>query len=156
MDGGPDRHPRKTQREEETMSARQQREETVPALQEVPRPKRKPKEHVEMLPPENEIQVAEPGSIRETVNQQRLRKHLELEEEYNEIKRRYLISKHQIEDLIQRGATIQQGNYKPDYGVRLRRHPRYKQALIDAKGDAYQQRILNGTAPHAYFRVRIY
>jgi len=108
-----------------------------------------------MLPPENELEVAEPGSSGETVNQKRLKAHYELEAQFIEIRRRYLLSRQQISDLIQHGATVQHGTYKTQYGVSLRRHPRYKQALIDAKGDAYQQRILNGTAPHAYFRVRI-
>src|SRR5262245_27479638 len=116
---------------------------------------RKPKTTVPLLPPENAIEVLPEGSSGETLNQKRLKAHYELEAQYIELRRRYYLSLAAIRDLIQHGATIQRGTYKPQYGVHMRRHPRYKQVVIDLKGEAYQQRILNNTAPHAYFRVRI-
>jgi hypothetical protein len=39
--------------------------------------------------------------------------------------------------------------------VRLIRRPRYKQVVIDLKGEQYQRKVLESTAPHAHFRVRV-
>ncbi len=105
--------------------------------------------------PEHTIQIHEPGSIKETVNQKRLREFYDLEQQYLALRDEYFVRLNQIQDLIIRGANIQQGTYKIQYGKYQRRHPRYKQALIDVKGEAYQQRILNGTAPYEFFRVKI-
>jgi hypothetical protein len=57
--------------------------------------------------------------------------------------------------LLMHGAAVQTGVYKVKSGVRLVRRPRYKQVVIDLKGEQYQQRILEGTRPHAHFMVRI-
>jgi hypothetical protein len=108
-----------------------------------------------MLAPENPIQVAEPGSSGETVNQQRLKAFYELQKEFYDLRDRYLAAYQKIQGLIIKGADIQLGNYKVDYGVRLVRRPRYKQVVIDLKGEAYQKRVLESTAPHAHFRVRV-
>lgn len=107
------------------------------------------------LAPENDLQVAEPGSSNETVNQRRLREFYELQEKFYDLRDRYHAALVKIQDLLIHGARVQTGIYKVSYGVRLVRRPRYKQALIDAKGESYQQRILEGTAPHAHFRVRV-
>ena len=108
-----------------------------------------------MLAPENPIEVAEPGSSGETVNQTRLKQFYELQKEYYDMRDRYLAAYSKIQGLIIKGADIQLGTYKVDYGVRLVRRPRYKQVVIDLKGEAYQQRVLEGTAPHAHFRVKV-
>lgn len=108
-----------------------------------------------MLPPENPIHVAKPGSSEETVNQRRLKVFYDLQAEYHEIRRKFMVEYAKIQDLILTGADIQQGNYKVQYGVRLVRRPRYKQVVIDLKGEQYQQRILENTAPHAHFRVKV-
>lgn len=108
-----------------------------------------------MLPPENPIEVAEPGTIEETVNQKRLREFYEIQQQYYDLRDKYIATYSKIQDLIIRGANIQQGNYKVQYGVRLVRRPRYKQVVIDLKGEAYQQRVLENTAPHAHFRVKV-
>lgn len=109
----------------------------------------------EMLPPENPIEVAEPGSSGETVNQQKLKAFYDLQAEYFNLRDKYLKKYAEIQGLIIKGADIQLGTYKVDYGVRLVRRPRYKQVVIDLKGEAYQQRVLENTAPHAHFRVRV-
>jgi len=108
-----------------------------------------------MLAPENPIEVAEPGSSGETVNQTRLKQFYELQKEYYDMRDRYLAAYSKIQGLIIKGADIQLGTYKVDYGVRLVRRPRYKQVVIDLKGEAYQQRVLEATAPHAHFRVKV-
>ncbi len=108
-----------------------------------------------MLPPENPIEVAEPGTSGETVNQRRLREFYELQQEFYDLRDKYIARYSQIQDLILHGALIQQGQYKVQYGVRMVRRPRYKQVVIDLKGEQYQQRVLENTAPHAHFRVRV-
>jgi len=108
-----------------------------------------------MLAPENPIEVAEPGSSGETVNQTRLKQFYELQKEYYDMRDRYLAAYSKIQGLIIKGADIQLGTYKVDYGVRLVRRRRYKQVVIDLKGEAYQPRVLEGTAPHAHFRVKV-
>lgn len=108
-----------------------------------------------MLPPENEIEVAEPGSSGDSVGQQRLREFYKLEEEFHALRGKYLHAYARIQDLILHGAKIQQGVYKVQYGVRLVRRPRYKQVVIDLKGEDYQRKVLGATAPHAHFRVRV-
>ena len=123
----------------------------------VTKPKRAAKDTEDkvMLPPENEIEIAEPGTSGETVNQKRLREFYELQEEFHALRDKYIASYFKIQDLILGGANIQQGTYKVQYGVRLVRRPRYKQVVIDLKGEQYQQRVLENTAPHAHFRVRV-
>jgi hypothetical protein len=108
-----------------------------------------------MLPPENEIAVALEGTSGESVNQQKLRNFYKLEEEFHAVRQKYLHAYAQIQDLILHGARIQQGIYKVQYGVRLIRRPRYKQVVIDLKGEQYQRKVLESTAPHAHFRVRV-
>ena len=108
-----------------------------------------------MLAPENPIEVAEPGSSGETVNQNRLKAFYDLQKEYFDVRDKYLAAYSKIQGLIIKGADIQLGTYKVDYGVRLVRRPRYKQVVIDLKGEAYQQRVLEATAPHAHFRVKV-
>jgi hypothetical protein len=108
-----------------------------------------------VLAPDNPIDLKDPGSSGETVNQQRLRGFYELQKEFYALRDKYLAAYAKIQDLIIQGADIQLGTYKVDYGVRLVRRPRYKQALIDAKGEAYQLRVLENTAPHAHFRVKV-
>lgn len=118
-------------------------------------PRRVKDTNKEMLKPENPIDVAEPGSSGETVNQRRLRAHYELQEEYYDLRDRYHASLVKIQDLLVKGADVQTGQYKVSSGVRLVRRPRYKQVVIDLKGEAYQQRVLESTRPHAHFVVRI-
>lgn len=109
-----------------------------------------------LLPPENPIDVAEPGSSGETVHQRRLRELYELEKQYVDIRARYLAAYARVEHMIQKGAAIQAGDYnKVSCGVRLVRRPKYKQVVIDLKGEDYQRRVLESTQPHARFRVRI-
>lgn len=108
-----------------------------------------------LLEPENVIEVAEPGTSGETVNQTKLRKFYELQTEFFDLRDRYAAAYSQIQDLIIKGANISQGQYKVKYGVQLVRRPRYKQVVIDLKGEAYQQRVLENTHPHAHFRVRV-
>ncbi len=108
-----------------------------------------------MLPPENEIEVAEPGSSSETVNQKRLRDFYQVQAEFFALRDKYLRQYSKIQDLIVHGAAIQQGVYKVQYGVRLVRRPRYKQVVIDLKGEHYQREVLAHTAPHAHFRVKV-
>src|SRR5439155_27273118 len=110
-----------------------------------------------LLPPESPIEVPEPGTSPsgETVNQRRLREFYELQEQFYDFRNRYIAAYGKIQDLILSGAAIQQGTFKVQYGVRLTRRPKYKQVVIDLKGEAYQQRILENTAPHAHFRVKV-
>lgn len=125
----------------------------------VARTKRKPKPPkppaAPLLPPENPIDVLPPGTSGETVNQRRMREFLDLQNEFVALRKRYLAAYAKIQDLILHGAEIQSGQYRADYGVRYVRRPRYKQIVIDLKGEAYQKRVLESTAPHAHFRVRI-
>lgn len=121
----------------------------------MPRKAKDPAEERVMLPPQNEIEVAEPGTSGETVNQKKLREFYELQKEYVELRNRFLAKYAQLQDLIIKGADITQGTYKVQYGVRLVRRPRYKQVVIDLKGEAYQQRVLESTQPHAHFRVKV-
>ena len=121
------------------------------------KPRKAPaKEKVPLLAPENVIKVAEPGTIDETVNQRRLREFYELQKQFYDLRDKYLARYKQIQDLIIRGAAIQGGQYKVESGMRYVRRPRYKQVVIDLKGEAYQQRVLENTHPHAHFRVRIH
>lgn len=110
---------------------------------------------VTMLPPENEITVAKEGTIDESVNQARLREFFKIEEEYQALRQKYFHAYARIQDLILHGAKIQQGVYKVQYGVRLIRRPRYKQVVIDLKGEQYQRKVLESTPPHAHFRVLV-
>ena len=108
-----------------------------------------------LLPPENPIEVAKPGTSGETVNQRKLREFYEIQEQFYDLRNRYTAAYGKIQELILKGADIQQGTFKVQYGLRLTRRPKYKQVVIDLKGEAYQQRILENTAPHAHFRVRV-
>lgn len=130
---------------------------TDPPAPRKPRKPRTPRAHTahEMLPPDNPIEVADPGTSGETVNQRRLREFYELQEKFYDLRDRYIAAYGKIQDLILKGANVQQGVYKVQYGVRLVRRPRYKQVVIDLKGEAYQRQILESTAPHAHFRVRV-
>jgi len=129
------------------------RSEVVDAVQDPPRKKKKL--DVEMLPPAEHVEVQPPGSIPETLNQRRLREFYQAEKEFHEARDRYQALYLQVQHLVIRGAGVQSGQYKIAHKVYRRRHPRYKQALIDAKGEAYQMRILNATAPHEVLRVRV-
>lgn len=107
------------------------------------------------LEPENPIEVAPEGSSEETLDQRRLKELHEAVEEYHWARERFYALYQRAQDLIIKGAIIKQGVYKVDYAVRLVRRPHYKQLLIDAKGEDYQQRCLEATALHAHVRVRV-
>lgn len=113
------------------------------------------KTEAEMLEPENVIELAEPGTSGETLTQRRLREFRELQEEFFDLKDRYAAAYDRLRVAIAEGAGIVQGQYKVRSSMYLSRRPKYKQALIDAKGEQYQRSILERTAPHAHFRVVI-
>lgn len=109
-----------------------------------------------MLPPENPIEVAEPGTSNETVNQRLMREFYEAQSEFYAARKKYYEAYEKVEKLIITGANVQTGKYQIDYGVRQVRRPRYKQVVIDLKGEAFQQQVLENTQPHAHFRVKVF
>lgn len=114
------------------------------------------KEHsAQRLAPINDLKIQEPGTSSETLTQRRLREFRELQQEFFDIRDRYAAGYARLREAIQSGANISHGQYKVSHGVRLTRRPKYKQIVIDLKGEAYQQRMLENTAPHASLRIVI-
>lgn len=107
------------------------------------------------LTPINDLEILEPGTSSETLTQRRLREFRDLQQEFYDIKDRYAAAYQRLREAVASGATISNGQYKVNHGVRLTRRPKYKQVVIDLKGEAYQQRVLEGTAPHASLRIVI-
>src|SRR5215475_4899635 len=116
------------------------------------KPKRQKKPPAEppkpMLPPENAIDVAPEGSSEETLDQRRLRELHEAHEMLVYARDRYEALYKRAQDLIISGCAIKQGTYKVDYATRLVRRPKYKQVVIDLKGEEFQKDILEKTRPH--------
>jgi len=113
-----------------------------------------------MLPPdpEHDIQIQEPGTSGETVQQKSLKTFYEQQEDYLERLRQlkahpYHQTYLKMQKAVITGAEFKLGVYKLNRKVFYRRHPRYKQALIEAKGENYQLRILGNTQPHTIVRV---
>jgi RecB family endonuclease NucS len=106
--------------------------------------------------PAPELPEVQPeGSSGETLNQRRMREALEAKEQLTRWKEAYDRKYADIKHLIQTGAEIQAGKIGTRHGIRFVRRPRYKQLLIDAKGEAYQKKCLEQTEPHAHFFVRL-
>lgn len=113
------------------------------------------KESPQRLAPINDLEILEPGTSAETLTQRRLREFRDLQQEFYDLRDRYIASYARLREAVASGATISSGQYKVSHGVRLTRRPKYKQLLIDVKGEAYQQRMLENTAPHASLRIVI-
>lgn len=103
----------------------------------------------------NTIEVKPEGTSDETVNQRRLREFYELQQQFYDVRDRYHAAYMRLQGLLISGASIQQGNYKLEYGKRFVRRPRYKEIVIQLKGEAYQKRILENTVPHEHLRVKV-
>lgn len=113
------------------------------------------KESAGLLAPINELEILEPGSSNETLTQRRLREFRDLQQEFYDLRDRYAASYQRLREAVAGGAAISHGQYKINHGVRLTRRPKYKQVVIDLKGEAFQQRVLENTAPHATLRIVI-
>jgi hypothetical protein len=116
---------------------------------------KKEKEGRKRLEPVNELEIKDPGTSGETLKQQNIRAFFDAQEAYKVAKRRYYDAYRKVQHIIMAGAEIQPGRFGIKYGVMLVRRRSYKQDLIDAKGVTYQLRLLESTAPHAQFYVRI-
>lgn len=100
------------------------------------------------------IVAARPSAI----TQERLRAFYLLQEQYESEKRKFEAIEERYEKeqralALQSiaGARITTGKYKPRTKVRMVRHPRYKAALIAAKGEEYQKRVLDETTPTVHY-----
>jgi len=118
-------------------------------------PKRKPKRK-QMLPPINPIRIAKPGSSKEVLTQAKLKAFYELQAEYYELQDKYVAKYRELQRMVIKGAAVAPGKYGLDPSdVIYTRHPRYKQALIEATSEKHQLRVLDKTQPHASLRVRV-
>lgn len=119
-------------------------------------PKRKPKRKQQLLPPINPIRIAKPGSSKEVLTQAKLKAFYELQAEYYELQDKYVAKYRELQRMVIKGAAVAPGKYGLDPSdVIYTRHPRYKQALIEATSEKHQLRVLDKTQPHASLRVRV-
>jgi hypothetical protein len=108
-----------------------------------------------MLPPVNELEVAEPGTSGETVRQQKLKAFAKARDEFHIAKQRYYEAYGAIKHMLITGAELQTGRLGVRSGVKYVRRRSYKSDLIAAKGESYQIRLLESTQPHAEFYWRL-
>ena len=59
-----------------------------------------------------------------------------------------------MKDALRAGASVTTGERGVESGVRFRRYPSYKQAIIDKLGEDYQRKILDACESKPYFYVR--
>lgn len=102
-----------------------------------------------------ELDVKEPGSSSEVVSQQKLRTFEALQDELRALNQKFADYRAGMRDALKQGASVTTGKRAVESGIRFRRHPRYKQALIDKLGEAAQQEVLNATEYRPYFYVRL-
>lgn len=118
--------------------------------------RRQRKPRPEMLPAPIPVELPPEGSSEQTVRQARLRELYHLERDYIAARDKYLAAYKKLQDLVLIGASIQNGDYHVASKVYSQRHPRYKQAVIDLKGEDFQRKVLESTAPIQHFRVRVH
>jgi len=102
-----------------------------------------------------DLDVQEPGSSEDVISQQKLRQWEALEDELRALKKKFDAQRAQMHDVMRGGASVTTGKRGVESGIRFRRHPRYKEALINAKGEEYQKRVLAATQYRPYYYVRL-
>lgn len=124
----------------------------------VVRGRRKAKRHLRVVPkPSAQTQppLPEPGTSDETVTQNRLRDFYRLQNEYYELRARYVASYSRLSGLVLEGAEISNGHFHVATQPRSVRRPKYKQVVIDLKGEDYQKKVLEKTAPTVHYRIKV-
>jgi hypothetical protein len=102
-----------------------------------------------------ELEMKEPGSSDEVLPQRQLQEWESLKDELRALTQKFKKKDSQIHSALKEGASVSTGKRGVESGIRFRRHPRYKQALIDAKGEDYQKKVLEGTEYRPYHFVRL-
>jgi hypothetical protein len=102
-----------------------------------------------------ELGVEEPGSSDEVVSQRKLLQFEQLEDELRALRKKFEEARLNMKDAFKSGASVSTGKRGVESGIRFRRHPKYKQALIDKLGEEYQQQVLNATEYRPYYYVRL-
>jgi len=96
-----------------------------------------------------------PGSSKELLTQAKLRAFYELQQQFFDLRDRYEAEYAKLQHLLITGAEVRLGSYKVVTQTRYVRRPRYKQVVINLKGEAYQRKVLDETEAHAHLRVKI-
>jgi hypothetical protein len=119
--------------------------------------KQKPttKEHPSLAEAGKELVVKDPGTSGETLRQRQMKIAYEIESDYRKAKAEYDKYKEQIRELLKGGADVEEGPYGVKYGIRRTRRVKYKEIVIDLKGEEYQKALLNQQRPYAHFIVRL-
>jgi predicted nucleic acid-binding Zn-ribbon protein len=102
-----------------------------------------------------ELDVKEPGSSDDVVSQQKLRQYESLQDELRALTKKFAAFRADMKDVMKSGASVSTGKRGLQSGIRFRRHPSYKQALIEANGEEYQQKVLERTQFRPYYYVRL-
>lgn len=102
-----------------------------------------------------ELNVQEPGTSDDVISQAKLRQWEQLQDEMHALQQKFANYRSEMHEVMKSGASVSVGKRGVESGIRFRRHPRYKQALIDAKGENYQQKVLNATEYKPYYYVRL-
>lgn len=102
-----------------------------------------------------ELDVQEPGTSDDVISQAKLRQWEQLQDEMKALQKRFVKYRSEISEVIKGGASVSTGKRGLESGIRFRRHPSYKNALIEAKGEDYQKKILNQTEYKPYHWVRL-
>jgi hypothetical protein len=115
------------------------------------------------LEPINDIVLAEPGSSKTVVRQQKQKQLLLLKERVKEAVRTYRNYYDEVKEDLVDGAQVQSGETKLSYGVKYVRRRSYRTDLINYKcphcknvvGEAYAITLLNNTRPVAQFYLLV-
>lgn len=97
----------------------------------------------------------EPGTSGMTLTQIKLRNFYQLQKEFYEMRKRYEAEYVRLQRMVLEGADVETGNYKVETQMRSVRRPRYKQVVIDLKGEDYQKGVLGKTPPQVHYRVKV-
>lgn len=102
-----------------------------------------------------ELGVKEPGSSDDVVSQQKLLRFEAMEMELRALRQKFEEYREGMRDVMKSGASVATGRRGVESGIRWRRHPRYKQVVIDNLGEEAQKKALESTPYRPYFFVRL-